>query len=55
MPPATGRALRRLGAADRTLETLPFDRHVIVRGEGAERVCDHVGAFVERISRVCLL
>ncbi len=52
---ATRRALRRLGAADRSLETLPFDRHVIVRGEGSERVCGLVGDFVERISRVCLI
>jgi esterase/lipase/1-acyl-sn-glycerol-3-phosphate acyltransferase len=50
--PAGGRLLlARLGSQDKVLTTLPFDRHMIVRDEGAEAVFSLVARFVRRISQ----
>jgi esterase/lipase/1-acyl-sn-glycerol-3-phosphate acyltransferase len=48
--PAGGRLLlERLGTPDKVLTTLPFDRHLIVRDEGAEAVFSLVARFVKRV------
>jgi esterase/lipase len=48
--PAGGRLLlERLGTPDKVLTTLPFDRHLIVRDEGAGAVFSLVTRFVKRV------
>ena len=49
-PDGAASLMERLGGRDKVLVALPFDRHVIVRGEGSEKVFDAVGRFVKRIA-----
>ncbi len=42
--------LQRLGSEDKLLSTMPFDRHLIIRGEGSEDVFATVGRFLGRIT-----
>ena len=49
-PDGAAALMERLGGRDKVLVALPFDRHVIVRGEGSEKVFDTVGRFVMRIA-----
>jgi esterase/lipase/1-acyl-sn-glycerol-3-phosphate acyltransferase len=51
--PAGGRLLlARLGAQDKVLTTLPFDRHLIVRDDGSEAVFSLVTRFIKRVGGV---
>lgn len=42
--------LRRLGCDDKILSTMSFDRHLIIRGDGSEKVFAAVDRFVKRIA-----
>ncbi len=42
--------LQRLGSQDKVLSTLPFDRHLIIRGEGSETVFAAIARFVKRLA-----
>ena len=49
--PESGRTIvRRLGARDKVLTTLPFDRHMIVRGHGSREVFEATSRFIERVA-----
>lgn len=49
--PAGGRILlERLGSEDKLLSTMPFDRHLVIRGEGSEDVFAAVDRFVRRVA-----
>ncbi len=48
--PESGRlVLERLGSGDKVLTTLPFDRHLVLRGDGAEAVFQVITRFIDRI------
>ena len=42
--------LQRLGSEDKLLSTMPFDRHVVIRGEGSEDVFAAIGRFLDRVT-----
>ena len=42
--------LERLGSEDKLLSTMPFDRHLVIRGEGSEDVFAAVGRFLDRVT-----
>ena len=49
--PESGRMLlERLGSEDKLLSTMPFDRHMVIRGEGSEDVFAAVCRFLERVT-----
>jgi esterase/lipase len=49
-PKGSVRVFQRLGAEDKTYVLFSFNRHGIVRGEGAERVHRAVWEFIERLN-----
>ena len=51
-PNGAGTILARLGSDDKLVVELPFDRHVIVRGEHCETVFETVYQFVQRVSQL---
>ena len=49
-PKGSVRVFQRLGSEDKTYILFSFNRHGIVRGEGAERVHRAVWEFIERLN-----
>jgi esterase/lipase len=49
-PKGSVRVFQRLGAEDKTYVLFSFNRHGIVRGEGAERVHRAIWEFIERLN-----
>jgi esterase/lipase len=49
-PKGSVRVFQRLGSEDKTYVLFSFDRHGIVRGQGAERVHRAVWEFIERVN-----
>ena len=48
-PAGARKALERLGSARKKLVELPFDRHVVVRGDGSRALFETVWRFIERV------
>ena len=49
--PVGGRVLlKRLGARDKVLSTVPSDRHLVIRGPGSDVVFETVARFIARIA-----
>jgi esterase/lipase len=42
--------MSRVACEDKTLVSMPFNRHVIIRGEGHQQVFDKIGDFVNRLA-----
>ncbi len=42
--------LQQLGTRDKILSTMPFDRHLIIRGEGSEAVFAAIERFIARVT-----
>ncbi len=42
--------LERIGSQDKLLSTMPFERHLVIRGEGSEDVFAAVGRFLDRVT-----
>ena len=42
--------MKSVSCEDKTLVQMPFDRHVIIRGEGHEKVFEKIGEFVQRVT-----
>lgn len=49
VPGSARRLLAGLGSDDKVLIELPFDHHLIVRGEGSQTVFEAVGRFINRL------